>query len=139
MLSFSGKVICWLCCTILAMPQGWCCMVACAGKQCRTVAACCGTDGKVGCCGSPTACCPAKPAPEKKPCCPQSCQRCHLCDWDALKPTPPLTMDLTDGATLPATALLPPPLQDLGLSTVCVTLVDLPPPSLCKLHCVWNC
>ena len=144
MVSLIKHLCCWLCCTILALPQGWCCMVVecCRAAPPPSTPPTEHTPPPCGCCSKGKTCCGTSPAgthcpglPERK----APPTRCWLCDRDATKPKSSTASDL-DIAGL--TLAFPPLLTDLPAEGL--QAAHFPPlipnhPSLCKLHCVWTC
>src|SRR5262245_54002457 len=104
MLNFLGKLCCWLCCTILALPQGWCCMVASSRQETAVTAekpaesavkpCCCCGGTKAPCCG------PASDSPKSQPERKGPPDRCRMCDRDATKPKLSTNGDLDDAGSV---------------------------------------
>lgn len=144
MFALIQHLCCWLCCTILALPHGWCCMVVACCRSTQPTPATGSDDAPppCSCCAKGKTCCGTKQVsteshhkPEKK----TPPERCRMCDREATKPKSASTFDL-DVASLAPTFL--PLLSSLSVDGL-LTASDLPlvpdHPSLCKLHCVWTC
>jgi hypothetical protein len=116
---------------VLALPSGWCCYVAPAGRvetPCEVAAPRC-----PHCCDAA----PAQPTPlQREPAKPEACPVCG--DRDLVKPSQPETLanDLLALPALPLPVAIPVPAT--GTHDVIGSGGDLTRP-LHLLHCVWTC
>jgi hypothetical protein len=140
-----SRVLASLCCVLLALPPGWCCLAS-GGECCRRPCSKQGADARkaAGCPECVSACCcvegeadpvtpaplpPKEPTPSGKPAC------CERLPTDAPKVERPVIDLGTAGLELPL-AWTP---KKIPVSS----RADVPPrsasPPLHLLHCVWRC
>lgn len=128
-----------VCSLLLAMPQGWCCILASYMPKATGTAAS-GTKSLAGCCPcQPLQSDPSDtPTPAEKPSAPTN-TICPCADRHATLPDAPSVEQVDAGFVLflPPLSLVAPGIEHRAA----VAGADLPPPTppLHVLHCVWLC
>jgi hypothetical protein len=84
-----ANILCFICCIILVMPQGWCCFFS-PLPCCKAESACCEVAKPV----KPNCCCCEKTPTDTEESAPQPIKlKCPKCIHDVLKPTAKVVVD----------------------------------------------